>query len=48
MTQQSVILPRVGRDVRTIGGTGLLSRGEPPQGEPGQTQPLDQSGTEGN
>lgn len=47
MTQQSVILPVLVAMFALLAALAFLSRDEP-QGQPGQTQPLDQSGIEGN
>ena len=48
MTHQSVMLPALVAMFALLAALAFLSRDEPTQDQPGQTQPLDQSGTEGN
>ena len=47
MTQQSVMLPALVAIFALVAALAFLSRDEPTPDQPGQTQPLDQSGTEG-
>lgn len=48
MTQQSVMLSTLVAIFALVAALAFLSRDEPTQNQPGQTQPLDQSGSEGN
>jgi hypothetical protein len=42
------MLPELVAMFALVAALAFLSRDEPAQNQPGQTQPLDQSGTEGN